>query len=159
MLFIKHCTDSRSTCSKFIVLPCYMPIDSSLRNAKPLSCKPQGQLFGFHSCLGHSYSLLFRLYWLNSHGCHWICDFCVRTPCKLLRTGNHYDIGGAIVPKIDALVLSIVQLQLSAAWKNGEKLEMSWIRAPYNNWCNIRSISHQELYLKFMWASGYYHHQ
>ena len=43
--FIKHCTEVyRSTCSKFSVLLFYVPIDSSLVNAKLLSSQPQGQL-------------------------------------------------------------------------------------------------------------------
>ena len=62
VLFIKHCTNGRSTCSKFSLLPCYMPIDSSLGNAKLLSCQPQGQLFGLQSFLGRFYSELLCLY-------------------------------------------------------------------------------------------------
>ena len=47
VLFIKHCTNGRSTCSKFSVLLSYVPIDSSLVNAKLLSShQPQGQLLG-----------------------------------------------------------------------------------------------------------------
>ena len=45
--FTKHCTNSKSTCSKFSILLCYMPIDSSIGYAKPLSCQPRAQLLGF----------------------------------------------------------------------------------------------------------------
>ena len=62
---IKHCTDSKPTCSNLSVLPWYMPIVLGMPNRSPANLRPTA--------------------WFPQ-----------------LSAWDTYEIGGAIVPKIDA---------------------------------------------------------
>ena len=123
--FIKHCTNSRSTCSKFSVLPCYVPVLECQTAILPTS----GSIAWFSQLSGTLLlftvsPVLTRQLWLPFHG--QIREFCTKRPCKLLGTGNYYVICMKQVElsyrklmrsccrRYSVLVLNIVQLQLTS---------------------------------------------